>query len=115
MSAPASSSLEAYVGLDAASGAPIAGEDHLRQSIRDIITTPIGSRVMRRTYGSCVPFLIDAPMTPGLVAEIVASVAEALDAWEPRIVLKRVVVRALEAGRFTLDLFAADLTLLGVL
>ena len=34
---------------------------HLRQSIGDILSTPIGSRVMRREYGSLVPALIDKP------------------------------------------------------
>ena len=43
------------------SGKPISGLDHLRQSIADILTTPIGSRVMRRDYGSLLPGLIDQP------------------------------------------------------
>jgi phage protein D len=35
---------------------------HLRQSIEDILTTPIGSRVMRRAYGSQLFELIDQPL-----------------------------------------------------
>ena len=34
--------------------------DQIRQSIQDILTTPIGSRIMRRNYGSLLPQLIDA-------------------------------------------------------
>lgn len=37
-------------GISATTGRPLSGIDHLRQSIRDILTTPIGSRVMRRLY-----------------------------------------------------------------
>lgn len=35
--------------------------DQIKQSIQDILTTPIGSRIMRRTYGSLLPQMIDAP------------------------------------------------------
>lgn len=104
MSAAIASNLDAYVGLHASTGGLIAGDEHLLQSIRDILTTPLGSRVMRRDYGSRLFELIDAPMTPGLVADIVAASADAIMRWEPRVTLRRVLVRALEAGRFTLDL-----------
>ncbi|NBO96416.1 MAG: phage baseplate protein, partial [Betaproteobacteria bacterium] len=40
------------LGINAQTGQPLAGIDHLRQSIRDILTTRIGTRVMRRDYGS---------------------------------------------------------------
>lgn len=96
--------LDAFVGLSAVDGRAISGEAHLTQSLRDIITTPIGSRVMRRDYGSRVPRLLDAPMTRGLVADVVAAVAEAVAAWEPRIQLKRVVVTEITPGRLALAL-----------
>lgn len=102
--------LAAYIGLSNLSGEAIAGEAHLRQSIRDILTTPIGSRVMNRTYGSRIPRLLDRPISKALVADIVAATAEALARWEPRINLKRVQVYEIEAGRITADL---DVTLNG--
>jgi phage baseplate assembly protein W len=40
------------IGTNATSRKPLAGIEHLRQSIRDILTTPIGSRIMRRDFGS---------------------------------------------------------------
>ena len=55
-------------GMDGTTGAKLAGIDHLRQSIRDILTTRIGTRVMRRDYGSDLPGLIDRPMSPGLTS-----------------------------------------------
>lgn len=96
--------LDTFIGMSAANGRALSGEAHLTQSLRDIITTPIGSRVMRRDYGSRVPRLLDAPMTRGLVADVVAAVAEAVAAWEPRIQLKRVIVTEIAPGRLTLAL-----------
>ena len=96
--------LEDYRGLRGSDGRTAVGDAHLRQSIADILTTPIGSRVMRRSYGSRLYALIDAPMNPGLVADLVAATAEALARWEPRILLKRVGVRLVSTGGFTLDL-----------
>ena len=34
--------------------------DHIRQSILDIVSTPVGTRVMRPEYGSRAPRLVDA-------------------------------------------------------
>ncbi|MDG4811647.1 hypothetical protein P8629_01380 [Hydrogenovibrio sp. 3SP14C1] len=43
-------------------GKPLAGIEHLRQRIGDVLTTPVGSRVMRREYGSSIFELQDAPI-----------------------------------------------------
>lgn len=58
--------------------------DHVKQSINDILTTPIGTRVMLREYGSNLPFYIDRLINDQLRADIIQSTAEALDRWEPR-------------------------------
>lgn len=100
----ASLTISDFRGLSAASGATLAADDHLRQSLRDLLTTPIGSRVMRRDYGSRIPELVDAPMTPGLVADLVAATAEAVRNFEPRVSLKAVAVRAVASGELSLDL-----------
>lgn len=101
---PALRTLEDYRGMSAVAGAAITGEAHLRQSIADILSTPLGSRRMRLDYGSRVPELVDAPMNPGVVADLVATTAQAIRQWEPRVTLRRVGVRAAEAGRLTIDL-----------
>ncbi len=72
-------------GTDAATGRRLAGIAHLRQSIADILTTPLGTRVMRRTYGSRLYRLVDRPLTPGLLVELYAATVDALATWEPRI------------------------------
>lgn len=97
--------LEDYRGLSSATGAGITGDAHLRQSLADILSTPLGSRRMRLDYGSRIPELLDAPMNPGVVADLVAAAAQAIRQWEPRVTLRRVAVRSAAAGRLTLDLF----------
>lgn len=92
------------LGLDAHTGRPIDGIEHLKQSLRDILTTRIGSRVMRREYGSRLPDLVDRPITPALAVDLYAATAEAIDAWEPRLKLTRVSVLSAAAGCIALRL-----------
>lgn len=77
-------------------------DEHLAQSITDILTTPKGARVLRRDYGSRLPDLIDAPMNGETLVDVFAETAEALDLWEPRLKLRRVEVTAAAAGAMTL-------------
>lgn len=78
--------------MDANTGKTLEGLDHLRQSIKDILTTPIGTRVMRRDYGSRLFELLDRPMSPELIADIQAAVVMAITTHEPRIQLTKVEV-----------------------
>lgn len=89
-------------GVSASSGKAIDGLAHLRQSIADILGTPLGSRVMRRTYGSRLFELVDAPMNRGTIAQIYAATVDALTIWEPRIEVTRVQAQSVNAGRLTL-------------
>jgi hypothetical protein len=41
-----------YIGMSQRTGKAITDTDHLRQSVRDILLTPQGSRLARREYGS---------------------------------------------------------------
>jgi len=79
-------------------GQKIEGLEHLKQSIWDILMTPIGTRVLRRGYGSLVPSLIDKPMNPQIMIEIFSAIAIALDKWEPRFNLKLVSVDKVSPG-----------------
>jgi phage baseplate assembly protein W len=78
------------VGLNPETGLSIDGLDHLRQSIRDILLTPLKARVMRRAYGSALFDLIDTNITPLAQAQIYAATVEALRKWEPRLKVTRV-------------------------
>jgi len=80
------------IGVEAASGRALDGNAHLSQSIGDILSTPIGSRVMRRDYGSMLPDLIDQPANSITRQLIFAATAVALSRWEPRLKITRVGV-----------------------
>lgn len=108
------------IGIDARIGRRLDSLSHLHQSIRDILTTRHGTRVMRRDYGSRLPDLVDNPITPRLAMELYAATAEALQKWEPRLRLTRVRIVEAVAGRVMLDLEGVylpdgnDITISGV-
>lgn len=79
---------------------------HLRQSIRDILSTPIGSRVLRRSYGSRLSELVDRPYSSGLRLEVIAATAEAIATWEPRISVKNVSLSQFGGGRIEVSMTA---------
>lgn len=91
-------------GIDANTGRRLSGLDHLRQSIRDILTTPIGSRVMRRDYGSRLYELVDAPLNGETLVDLYAATAEALAIWEPRISVEQVTAAQTAPGKVTLTM-----------
>lgn len=94
-------------GMSRLAGTALDGIEHIRQSVRDILSTPIGSRVGRREYGSLIPDLIDQPMTPANILRIYAAAAVALSRHEDRIRLRRVgLTRGERPG-------AAQLTIIG--
>lgn len=81
-----------FVGMDNTTGRRIEGIAHLRQSVVTILTTPIGSRVLRRDFGSRLYELLDKNITQSLKMQMFAATVEALRKWEPRIEVKRVTV-----------------------
>jgi phage baseplate assembly protein W len=66
-------------------GLGISDTEHISQSMRDILLTPVGSRVMRREYGSLLSALIDMPQNPALRLQIMVACYSAIQKWEPRI------------------------------
>ncbi|UWR36151.1 GPW/gp25 family protein [Sulfitobacter sp. W074] len=74
-------------GVSRETGQPLDGWDHVRQSIAVILTTPIGSRVMRREFGSHLYKLIGRPMTKANILTVYAATALAISRWEPRFTL----------------------------
>lgn len=84
-------------------GKALSGDAHLAQSIADILTTPLGSRVMRRDYGSLLFELIDRPINGAIRLLMHAATAIALRRWEPRLQLTRVLlVGEPQAGQLTI-------------
>lgn len=85
-------------GFNGATGAPLYDFDHVRQSIGVIMTTPIGSRVMRREFGSELFDLIDRPMTPRVILAIYAAAVLAIARWEPRYAVTGMQLLAADAS-----------------
>ena len=91
------------IGTDATTGKALGGIDHLRQSVRDILTTPVGTRTMRREYGSRLFQLVDAPMNNSTLLAIYAAAIEAIERWEPRLKVSGVSASTAAPGRVVLD------------
>ena len=98
------------IGMNTYNGKEIHGQEHLQQSIRDILMTPIGSRLMLPEYGSELPRLIDQPLNQSTLVDIYSAVAIALKRWEPRFSLSRVQASRQTPGQITLDLDGTHLT-----
>lgn len=85
--------------------APSVGDlEHISQSIGDILRTPVGSRVMRRDYGSLLASMIDQPQTPALELQIKVACYMAVLKWEPRVTLSSVTTERSFDGRMTVTL-----------
>lgn len=85
-------------GMSRTDGTLLTNDEHLRQSIHDILTTPLGTRLMRREYGSLLPFLIDSPANDATRLRLMAATATALIRWEPRIKVSKVTLAIIADG-----------------
>lgn len=94
-----------YLGLTAATGRRITDIDHIRQSVRDILLTSVGSRLMRREYGSLLPQLIDQPLHGATLLRAYAATVMALTRWEPRLRITRVQF-GIDGPQLTIDMQA---------
>lgn len=84
-------------GISAKAATPLSDWEHVQQSIKKILTTLVGSRVMRRLFGSRIPDLVDAKMTRRNVLTLYSAAAVALDKWEPRFRLSSAAIDVLKA------------------
>ncbi|ECN3095853.1 GPW/gp25 family protein [Salmonella enterica] len=93
-----------YIGMSRNDGQALADTDHLRQSVRDILLTPQGSRLARREYGSLLSALIDQPQNPALCLQIMSAVYVALNRWEPRLTLDSITINGNFDGSMVVEL-----------
>ncbi|MEN4908533.1 GPW/gp25 family protein [Rahnella bonaserana] len=93
-----------YLGMDRNSGLAIEDLDHIRQSVSDILNTPVGSRVMRRNYGSLLSKLIDQPQNGALRLQMMAVCYTALLQWEPRVSLTAITFDTGYDGKMVIEL-----------
>lgn len=92
------------MGMNASTGRTLAGTQHIGQSIGRILSTPLGSRVMRRDFGSLIPTLIDQPMTQATILRLYSAAVVAIREWEPRVKVGNVNRNFGKAGEFILDI-----------
>ena len=91
--------------MDRVTGKRLSGLEHLRQSVGDILGTPLGTRLCRRDYGSLLPELLDQPVNALLQVQLYAATALALSRQERRLRLNRISFAATETpGAFALTL-----------
>ena len=80
-------------------------EQRVHESIRMILGTQVGERLMRPDFGANLKSLTFAPNTQATANLAQHYVEEALNTWEPRIVLLNVVVaNDLKNGALIIDL-----------
>ncbi|SMD18124.1 GPW/gp25 family protein [Rhizobium sp. RU36D] len=78
-------------GIDRRTGRVIDNLASAYQGVEVILTTRIASRVMRREIGAAVIELLGRAMTPPLFAAWQQLIATAIDIWEPRFSVRRLV------------------------
>lgn len=93
-----------YQGMNRNTGLGISDTEHISQSMRDILLTPVSSRVMRREYGSLLSALIDMPQNPALRLQIMVACYSAIQKWEPRIRLTAISFESGAAGEMYVDI-----------
>jgi len=96
------------VGISRRNGTVLTGWDECRQSIEVIASTAIGSLVLNRSFGSKIPSLVDAPMSPPAMMAHFMAIAEALRKWEPGYRLKSIALNSASSSG------AVSFTLAGV-
>lgn len=88
---------------------------HLKQSIHDILSTLIGTRLCRRFYGSLVPELIDQPCNELTQVKLMSAAATSLIRFEPRIKISQILVNqsAQTPGKWDFYIFGNQITASG--
>ncbi|EIV5418965.1 GPW/gp25 family protein [Klebsiella aerogenes] len=93
-----------YLGMNRDTGRAISDADHIRQSVNDILRTPVGSRVMCRDYGSLLSSLMDMPQNDALNLQMMCACYMALLKWEPRVTLTSLTIERQFNGQMMVDL-----------
>lgn len=96
------------VAVCAHTGRLLDRQDDISQSVLTILTTPIGSRVRRRDYGSLLPDLVDSPANAAGILAIIAATADAITRWERRVVFNGASVDPSFDGQMGLFLDLTD-------
>ena len=93
-----------YIGLARDTGRSVEDLAHIQQSVSDILRTPVGSRIMRRDYGSLLSMLTDRPQNAALRLQIMAACYSAILKWEPRVSLTGITFETTFDGKGVVEL-----------
>ncbi|MCA9539941.1 MAG: GPW/gp25 family protein [Myxococcales bacterium] len=72
---------------------PVAGEAAVEQSIKLILQTALGERIMRPDFGCGLHAHLFAPGNVETVARMIGDIRSAITRWEPRVDLADIAVR----------------------
>jgi len=80
-------------------------ESKIRASVKQILFTVIGERVMLPEFGSRIMSLVHEPINEEMLAQALIESRDALRKWEPRITITDVEIKKMtESGiRFTIS------------
>jgi phage baseplate assembly protein W len=67
-----------------------SGDDNVEQSLKILLMTALGQRVMRIDFGSKAPTLVFSPGSVQCLGILESTVRDAVRDWEPRIDLEEV-------------------------
>ena len=84
-------------GIDRHTGKVIDNLTSAFQGVEVILSTRIGSRLMRREFGGGVAELLGRAMTPQLFAAWQQLIGTAIDLWEPRFGVRKISVTGTSA------------------
>lgn len=98
-----------YKGMNAKTGRAIYDINHLNQSVKDILTTPLVSRLMRLNYGSTIFEFLDSPAHNQSPIQLYAAIATALVRFEPRLQLTRIQISSQANGQSIIDIEGSQL------
>ena len=89
------SDLDFFIAIET-SGQPVirVDEEAINQSIRTILTTRIGERIMEPEFGTRLRALLFNPMDALTVIGIEEVIRYAIEQWEPRVLLGSIDVNA---------------------
>ena len=68
----------------------VSGDENVEQSLKILLLTALGQRVMRSDFGSKAPSLVFAPGSLQYLGLLETTIREAVRDWEPRIDLDEV-------------------------
>jgi hypothetical protein len=81
-----------------------SGHEKIRQNIRIILSTRIGERPMRRTFGTRIPSLAHDINDTVLAQVALTQAQEALLQWEPRVIIADAHIQQQQEGELYLAL-----------